>query len=51
VYVGDDVTDEDAFASWPATASASASGPPDESTGADLHVRDPAELEHSPGSC
>jgi trehalose-phosphatase len=45
VYVGDDVTDEDAFAALSGRGLGIRVGPVDESTRADLHVADPAELE------
>jgi trehalose-phosphatase len=45
VYVGDDETDEDAFAALSGDGVGIRVGPPDEPSGADYHLRDPHELE------
>jgi trehalose-phosphatase len=45
VYAGDDDTDEDAFTALSGNGVGIRVGPPDEPTRADLHLRDPDELE------
>jgi trehalose 6-phosphate phosphatase len=46
VYVGDDETDEDAFAALSGRGLGIRIGPSDEPTRADVHLRDPDELQH-----